>query len=73
MERAYFAFGDLNMDKKYSTVEENVYYSNHGNKAKRFGTKFLRDLKKFDIVSEDFIVDSYSEDDNLILYDNLSK
>lgn len=63
---------DLNMNKKYSTVEENVYYSNHGNKAKRFGTKFLKDLKKFDIVSEDFIVDSYSEDDNLILYDNLN-
>lgn len=61
---------DLNMDKKYSTIETNVYYSNQGNKAKRFGTKFLKDLTKFDIVTEQYKIKEQNEKKLLTLFYN---
>ena len=45
---------DLNMDKKYSTIETNVFNNINGTKAKRYGTKFLLDLKSFPLVTETF-------------------
>lgn len=61
---------DLNMDKKYSTIETNVFYSNQGNKAKRFGTKFLKDIKSYDVITEDFKIAENNEYVYLGLYYN---
>ena len=45
---------DLNMDKKYSTIEENVFNNLNGTKAKRYGTKFIKDVTKFPERTEHF-------------------
>lgn len=53
---------DLNMDTSYSTIETNVYNSINGTKAKRYGTKFFKDVKSYPQIEEvyekcDVIVD----------------
>lgn len=47
---------DLNMDRKYSTIETNVFNNINGTKAKRYGTKFLVDITKYPRVTEKFKV-----------------
>ena len=59
---------DLNMDKKYSTIETNVFYSNQGNKAKRFGTKFLKNIKSYEEITEDFKIIENNVYKYLVLY-----
>lgn len=45
---------DLNMDKKYSTIETNVFNNINGTKAKRYGTKFIKDIKNLPIQTDSY-------------------
>lgn len=45
---------DLNMNTRYSTIETNVYNNINGTKAKRYGTKYFTDVKKYAQVEETF-------------------
>lgn len=61
---------DLNMSTKYSKIETNIFNSIDGTKAKRYGTKFLKDLKSYDIVEETFTnVELITIDYLTLLYD----
>lgn len=51
---------DLNMDKRYSVIEENVFNNINGTKSKRYGTKFLADFSNVNRKTEDFKI--YSKD-----------
>lgn len=51
---------DLNMDKRYSVVEENVFNNINGTKSKRYGTKFLGDFSNVNIKEEQLKI--YSKD-----------
>lgn len=51
---------DLNMDKKFSVIEENVFNNTNGTKSKRYGTKFLGDFGEANLKTEDFKI--YSKD-----------
>ena len=43
---------DLNMDTRFSKIENNVFNNIDGTKSKRYGTKYFTDVKKYDIVEE---------------------
>lgn len=45
---------DLNMETRYSKIETNVFNNINGTKAKRYGTKFLVDVKSYPQVTEHF-------------------
>ena len=45
---------DLNMDTRYSKIETNVFNNINGTKAKRYGTKFLVDVKSYPQVEENY-------------------
>lgn len=45
---------DLNMDKKYSKIERNIFLNIDGTKAKRYGTHYEFDLKKFPDIEETY-------------------
>ena len=65
---------DLNMDKRYSTVETNVFNNINGTKAKRYGTKFIQDIKNFPLQRDTF-TDCYVKDNKTlkIIYDQSLK
>ena len=45
---------DLNMDTRYSKIETNVFNKINGTKAKRYGTKYLTNVKSYPQVEETF-------------------
>ena len=45
---------DLNMNTRYSKIETNVFNNINGTKAKRYGTKFLVDVKSYPQVEENY-------------------
>lgn len=45
---------DLNMNTSYSTIETNMYNSINGTKAKRYGTKFFKNVKSYPQITETF-------------------
>lgn len=45
---------DLNMETRYSKIETNIFNNINGTKAKRYGTKFLVDVKEYDEITETF-------------------
>lgn len=45
---------DLNMDKRYSIIETNIFNNTNGTKAKRYGTKFLKNVQSYPNVTETF-------------------
>lgn len=45
---------DLNMDTRYSKVETNVFNKINGTKAKRYGTKYLTNVKSYPQITETF-------------------
>ncbi len=45
---------DLNMDTRFSKIETNVFNNINGTKAKRYGTKFLVDVKSYPQVEENY-------------------
>lgn len=45
---------DLNMDTRYSKIETNVFNNINGTKSKRYGTKFLVNVKNYPVVKEFF-------------------
>lgn len=45
---------DLNMETRFSKIETNIFNNINGTKAKRYGTKFLADLKSYPQVTETF-------------------
>lgn len=45
---------DLNMDTRYSKIETNVFNKINGTKAKRYGTKYLANVKSYPQVTETF-------------------
>ena len=45
---------DLNMETRYSKIETNIYNNINGTKSKRYGTRFLVDVKSYPQVTEHF-------------------
>ena len=45
---------DLNMDTRYSKIETNIFNKINGTKAKRYGTKYLTNVKSYPQITETF-------------------
>ena len=45
---------DLNMETRYSKIETNVFNNINGTKSKRYGTKFLVNVKNYPVVKETY-------------------
>lgn len=45
---------DLNMDTRFSKIENNVFNNIDGTKSKRYGTKFFKDVKEYNPCYETF-------------------